>query len=232
MYESLSKEEKMGILDRLGTIVRANVNDLLDKAEDPEIMLDQYIRELESGVDEAREELVNAMADEKRLAAKLEERKRQVKTWEERAEQAVRLGKEETARSALRAARAYQEEADSTAAAWETQKSKVAELQEGYEQIEKKLATIRSERDALLAKHKTTKAKEKLTTARASAGKATAAIRGIERVKERLEQEAAKAEAREEIAAMSAAVHQAEKDQADLDLEARLEALRAKIAAE
>jgi phage shock protein A len=222
----------MGILDRLSTIVKANVNDLLDKAEDPEIMLDQYIRELESGVNETREELVNAMADEKRLAAKLEQRKRQVGTWEERAEQAVRLGKDETARSALGAARAYQEEADATASAWEVQKEKVVELQDGYEQIEKKLATIKAERDALLAKHKTTRAKEKLTTARASAGKATAAIKGIERVKERLEQEAAKAEAREEIAAMSTAVRQAEKNQVDLDLEARLEELRAKIAAE
>ena len=222
----------MGILDRLSTIVKANVNDLLDKAEDPEVMLDQYIRELESGVNEAREELVNAMADEKRLAAKLEERKRQVRTWEERAEQAVRLGKEETARSALGAARAYEEEAASTAAAWEAQKEKTAELQDGYGQIEKKLATIKAERDALLAKHKTTHAKEKLTTARASAGKATAAIKGIERVKERLEQEAAKAEAREEIAAMSTAVRQAEKNQVDLELEARLEELRAKIAAE
>lgn len=222
----------MGILERISTIIKANINDLLDRAENPEIMLEQYIRDLESGVNEAREELVNAMADEKRLAARLEERKRQVREWEEKAEQAVRLGKDEAARSALRAARAYRDEVNTTAAAWEAQKEKVAELQEQYEQIEKKLATIRSERDALLAKYKTTRAQEKITTAKASTSKAKEALKGIERMKERMEQEAAKAAAREELAAMSAAVLEAEKSQEDIEIEARLAELKAKIAAE
>ena len=222
----------MGILERIHTILKANVNDLLDRAEDPEIMLDQYVRDLESGVHEAREELVNAMADEKRLAAKLEERKRQVRDWQDKAEQAVRLGKDEAARSALNAARAYDDEVTSTATAWQTQKDKVAELQEQFDQIEQRLATIRSERDVLLAKHKTTRAKEKLSTARTSATKASAAIKGIERMKDLMQQEAAKAEAREEIAAMSAAVRQADKTYADLEIEERLAELKAKIAAE
>ena len=219
----------MGILNRISTIVKANIHDMLDKAENPEIMLDQYIRDLESGVNEAREELVNAMADEKRLAAKLEERKRQVRTWEEKAEQAILLGKDEAARSALRAARAYGDEVDSTATAWQEQKDKVAELQDGYEQVEKKLVAVKSDRDALLAQHRTAHAKEKLTTAKVSATKAKAAIKGIDRMKERVETEAAKAAAREEMASMSAAVIEAEKDQADLDIEARLAALKAKL---
>jgi phage shock protein A len=222
----------MGILDRISTMVKANVHDLLDRAEDPEVMLDQYIRELESGVMEAREELINAMADEKRLAAKLEERKRRVRDWEEKAEQALRIGREETARAALRAAHAYQEEADATATAWQEQTDKVAELQDGYEQIEKKLGSIQSERDALLAKHTATVAKEKLTTARTSASKAKAAIKGIERMTERMEREAAKAAAREEIAALSSAVREAEESQEEIEVEARLAELKAKIASE
>jgi len=222
----------MGIMDRISTILKANIHDLLDSAENPEIMLDQYIRDLESGVNEGREELVNAMADEKRLAARFEQRKRQVRDWEEKAEQAVLLEKDNVARSALRAARAYQEEADATAAAWEAQKDQVAELQEQYEQIEKKLISIKGERDALLAEHQATRAKEMLTTAKTSAKKATSAIKGIERMRERIEREAAKAEAREEIAAMSATVLAAEKDQADIEIEARLAELKAKITAE
>ena len=221
----------MGIMDRISTIVKANIHDLLDSAENPEIMLDQYLRDLESGVNEGREELVNAMADEKRLAARFEQRKRQVREWEEKAEQAVHLAKDNVARSALKAARAYQEEADTTAA-WEAQKDKVAELQEQYEQIEKKLILIKGERDALLAEHQATRAKEVLTTAKISAKKATSAIRGIERMRERIEREAAKAEARDEIAAMSATVLAAEKDQADIEIEARLAELKAKITAE
>lgn len=222
----------MGILNRISTIVKANINDMLDKAENPEIMLDQYIRDLESGVNETREELVNAMADEKRLAARLEERKRQVRTWEEKAEQAVLLGKDEAARSALRAARAYSDEVEATASAWQEQKDKVAELQDGYEQVEKKLVAVKSDRDALLAQHRTARAKETLTTAKTHATKAKAAIKGIERMKERVETEAARAAAREEIASMSAAVIEAEKEQADLDIEARLAELKAKASAQ
>jgi len=222
----------MSILDRISTIVKANVNDLLDRAENPEIMLDQYLRELESGVSEAREELINAMADEKRLAAKLEQRNRRVRDWVDQAEQAVRLGRDETARAALRAAQAYQEEAAAIGAAWDEQKDKVAELQVGYEEIEKKLDEIRTQRDALLAKHQVTQAKETLTEARTSASKAKKAIAGIERMTERLEVEAAKAAAREEIAAVSSAVREAAKSQAELEIEARLEELKAKVEAE
>lgn len=219
----------MGILDRITTIVRANVHDLLDQAENPELMLDQYIRELESGVLEAREELVNAMADEKRLAAKLEERKRRVRDWEEKAEQALRMGREETARAALRAARAYEQESDALAAGWDEQKDKVADLQQGHGEIQEKLSTIKADRDSLLAKHSATQAKEKLTSAKKSARKVGVAIKGIARMTERLEIEAAKADAREEIAALSAAVREAEKGQEDIEIEARMAQIQAKI---
>lgn len=221
----------MGIVNRISTIVKANLNDLLDRAENPEVMLDQYIRDLENAVAEAREELINAMADEKRLAAKLEERNRQIRMWQTNAEQAVQLGKDEAARSALRAVRAYQDEADQGTTAWQEQKDKVAEFQAQYELVEKKLASVKGERDALLAKHRTTRVQEAVTTAKVKVNKAKAAIKGVERIKERLETDAAKAEAREEVAKYSAAVQDAEKAQGDLDIEARLAELKAKLAA-
>ena len=111
------------------------------------------------------------------------------------------------------------------------QKDKVAELQIQFGQIEKKLVDLRAQHDALLAAHKATRAQEKLTTARASAGRASAAIEGVERMRERMERDAAKASAREEVAAMSAEVAEAEKTQADLDIETRLVELKAKLAA-
>jgi phage shock protein A len=221
----------MGILDRISTVMKANINDLLDKAEDPEIMLDQYVRDLENAVAQAREELINAMADEKHLASKLDERKRQVSEWEQKAEQAVGMGKDEAARSALRAERAYQDEVDATASAWTAQKDKVTELQGQFELIEKKLVSLKSQHDALLAAHKATRAQQSMTAAKASANKASASIEGIERMKERMEREAAKASAREEVASMSAAVIEAEKNQANIDIEARLAELKAKAAA-
>ena len=218
-------------MNRISTILKANLNDVLDRAENPEVMLDQYIRDLENAVSEAREELINSMADEKRLAAKLEERNRQVRMWQANAEQAVQLGKDEAAKSALRAVRAYQEEAQAVSATWQEQKDKVAELQGQYELVEKKLASVNSERDSLLARYTTTRVKEKVTTAKVKVDKAKVAIKGVERMKERMETEAARAEAREEMASMSSAVQDAEKLQAELDIEARLAELKAKLAA-
>ena len=221
----------MGILERISTILRANIQDLLDRAENPEVMLDQYIRDLESAIAEAREELVNAMADEKRLAAKLDERQRQVDAWQQKAEHAVVLHRDEAARSALRAARAYKDEVSATSEAWQQHKERVTELQTQFEQLEKRLVAIKSDRDGLLAKRRSTVAKEKMTTAGQSAGKASAAIREIERMKERIAQDKARADAREEIAAMSADVVQAEKDMVDIEVEARLAELKAKLLA-
>ena len=63
----------MGITDRISRIIRANVNDLLDRAENPEVMIDQIIRDMESGISEARGQVATMIAQEKMLAGDLDE---------------------------------------------------------------------------------------------------------------------------------------------------------------
>ena len=76
----------MGILDRFTSIVKANINELLDKAEDPEKMVDQYLREMTESLAEVREATAGVMAEEKRCKKLLDENREETEKYEERAE--------------------------------------------------------------------------------------------------------------------------------------------------
>ena len=73
----------MGILDRFTSIVKANINELLDKAEDPEKMVDQYLREMTESLAEVREATAGVMAEEKRCKKLLDENREETEKYEE-----------------------------------------------------------------------------------------------------------------------------------------------------
>ena len=76
----------MGILDRMSRLIRANINDLIDRAEDPEMMLNELLREMETNIRDARMQVANMIAQEKELEAELQEAQRDSREWERRAE--------------------------------------------------------------------------------------------------------------------------------------------------
>ncbi len=82
----------MGIMDRVATVIKSNLNNLINKAEDPDKMLDQILLEMRQQLLEAKREVAVAIADEKRLAAQLEAELEQVREWERRATMAVTKG--------------------------------------------------------------------------------------------------------------------------------------------
>ena len=83
----------MGIMDRVATVIKSNLNHLINKAEDPEKMLDQILIQMRQQLVEAKREVAVAIADEKRLAAQLEAELEQVREWERRATMAVQKGR-------------------------------------------------------------------------------------------------------------------------------------------
>ena len=90
----------MGILDRVGRVVRANINDLLDSAEDPEKLFDQHIVDMEDSLREARGKVVEVAAQEQAARKRLADRRLDAERWRARAEEAVRAGDDELARKA------------------------------------------------------------------------------------------------------------------------------------
>ena len=84
----------MGFLDRFTSIVKANINELLDKAEDPEKMVDQYLREMTESLAEVREATAGVMAEEKRCKKLLDENREETEKYEELARKALAAGNE------------------------------------------------------------------------------------------------------------------------------------------
>jgi phage shock protein A len=92
----------MGIMDRLSRLVRANVNDMLDRAENPELMLDQILRDMEVNIQQARGQVASMIAQEKELQADLKEVRDLSGEWQAKATRAVEASKDDLAREALR----------------------------------------------------------------------------------------------------------------------------------
>src|SRR3954471_8727157 len=91
----------MGILGRLSTMIKSNVNDLIDSMQDPAKEIDQMVRDMEDSAREARSEVASCMAEEKRLGKRIEALTAEAKSWEDRATMAVRAGDDALAREAL-----------------------------------------------------------------------------------------------------------------------------------
>jgi phage shock protein A len=91
----------MGIFSRIADIFKANVNDTLDKAEEPEKMLKQMVIEMEQSVNKATLAVANAIANEKNLERKLEKARNEKADWEQKAVQALNAGRDDLAKAAL-----------------------------------------------------------------------------------------------------------------------------------
>src|SRR2546427_3132147 len=90
----------MGIFDRLSTLFRSNINDLINRAENPEKMLNQLIVDMRSQLAKAKQQVAAAIADEKRLSAQVDTEKKSAEDWERRAVLAVQEGRGDPAEQA------------------------------------------------------------------------------------------------------------------------------------
>lgn len=145
----------MGIFTRFSDIVNSNINAILDKAEDPEKIVRLMIQEMEDTLVEVRSAAARSIADKKDLNRKLESLDREKIDWEDKAELAIRKGREDLARAALieksRAARAAEVLKQDYLAVDEG----LAKLNEDIARLEAKLEDAKSRQKALLARHKT-----------------------------------------------------------------------------
>src|SRR6516162_8025937 len=91
----------MGIFDRLSTLLRSNINDLISRAEDPEKMLNQILVDMRSQLAKAKQQVATAIADEKRLRDQADAEYRQGQDWEQKAMLAIKEGRDDLAKQAL-----------------------------------------------------------------------------------------------------------------------------------
>lgn len=142
----------MSIFSRVRDLMSANINSMLDNAEDPEKMADEYLRQLNAELYEAKTNVASAMADASRLNTREDQYTAEVETWSTKAESALRAGDEELAKAALSRKVQAQKLSDEYKTQSDAQDSQVEQLHQALIQLETRIAETRAKRDLIVAK--------------------------------------------------------------------------------
>jgi phage shock protein A len=150
----------MSILDRLSRLIRANINDLLKRAEDPEKIIEQALEDMRAALREAREEVASAMAEQKKLEREQQSYAEQVRAWELKAAEALKGGREDLAREALKRKQQAQTLSEGFAQQAAQQSSLVQQLMTQLKALEAKIQEAEAKKALLLARKKGVEAAE------------------------------------------------------------------------
>ena len=155
----------MAVLDRVATLVRANLNDLIDRAEDPEKMIKQVILDMENQLLQVKTQVAISMADHHLLQKKQSEHEDKAAEWMRKAELAVDKEQDDLARAALERYQSFSKLAEGYIHQVEDQQQQVDTLRKALEKLDQKLGEARGKSDMLLAKHRRARALEKANDA-------------------------------------------------------------------
>ncbi|MFM7236887.1 MAG: PspA/IM30 family protein [Cyanobium sp.] len=155
----------MGFFDRLSRLLRANLNDLVSKAEDPAKILDQSLADMQSDLVKLRQAVATAIASQRRLQNQAEQADTQAKAWYQRAEVALQKGEEALAREALARRKTYQDTATALNNQINGQAGQVETLKKSLTALEAKIAEAKTKKDMLKARAQAAQAQEQLQTA-------------------------------------------------------------------
>jgi len=173
----------MGIIDRFKDIMAANFNALLDKAEDPEKMIDQYLRNLESDIAKVKQETASVMADEKNAERKLKACQAEIDKMAEYARKAVVAGNDEEAKQFLKKKADLADQLTVLEKDYQLACECSAKMRQMHDKLESDIASLNTRRETLKAKIKVAETQKKLNqigSGLASAGNSMAAFDRME----------------------------------------------------
>src|SRR6266540_1979068 len=159
------KEQAMAVLDRVATLVRANLNDLVDQAEDPEKMIKQVILDMENQLLQVKTQVAISIADQHVLEKKLAETEENERQWMHRAGLAVDKKDDALARAAVERSMSYKTTAASFRQQVEDQKTQVDNLKSALLRLQQKMAEAEAKSEMLIAQHRRARALGKATVA-------------------------------------------------------------------
>jgi phage shock protein A len=190
----------MALLERVSTLVRANLNDLVDKAEDPEKMIKQVILDMQNQLLQVKTQVAIAIADEHLLEKKKQENEDKVPEWMRKAELAVDKKQDDLARAALLRVESYRELSGNFNQQVEDQKAQVENLKSALRKLEQKLAEANAKADLLIAQHRRARAASKASDAQSGMAANTKSAT-FDRMKRKVAREEAVGQAKAEILA-------------------------------
>ena len=152
----------MGIFDRVSTIFKANVNSALDKAEDPEKMLNQIITDMNTQLVKAKQGVAAALDDEKRLGKDYKNEVESAEEWEGKATIALEKNNEDLAKKALVRRNEHQQLVDDYKEQWEKQKAAVGHLKDHLLDLQRRIEEAQRKKNLLVARQKRAQAQKQI----------------------------------------------------------------------
>lgn len=147
---------------RISDVFKANVNDLLDKAEDPEKMLKQMVLEMEESVNKATLSVAQAIANEKQLQRRLDAAKKEVESWQHKAQEAIKSNRDDLAKSALQRRLTAEKNVNDLENVLIQASNTASNLKSQLNELKTKLDQARSRKNTLIARSNAAKAQKQL----------------------------------------------------------------------
>ena len=188
----------MGLLERVSTLIRANLNDMIDRAEDPEKMIKQVILDMENQYLQVKTQVAVSIADQHILEKKQREQEGTGKDWMRKAEIAVDKSEDDLARAALDRYQTSNRLAQSFHDQVNDQKAQVQTLKTALIKLEAKLEEAKSKREMLIARHRRSVALDKAAKAQVAVGE-DSKNNAFDRLKDRVDHSEATAAAEVEL---------------------------------
>lgn len=189
----------MGILTRFKDIMSANINSLLDKAEDPEKMIDQYLRNLESDLGSVKAETAAVMAEEKSAKRKLDECTEEIAKMADYAKKAVAAGNDDEARQFLTKKSELTEKVDALQKQYDICTANAAKMREMHDKIEEDIKTLKGKRDTLKTKVKVAETQKKMSQLGSGLESAGNNMAAFDRMEEKVNKMLDEADAMDEL---------------------------------
>lgn len=152
----------MGIFDRLSSLIKSNINDLISSAENPEKMLNQIIVDMRSQLAKAKQQVAAAIADEKRLKDQVEAEYRQVQDWERRAMLAVQEGRDDLAKQALIRHNEHMTHGQQLETTWQAHQLETEKLKNALRDLNDKIEEAKRKKNLLIARQKRAEAQKRI----------------------------------------------------------------------
>lgn len=175
----------MGILDRFATIVKANINELLDKAEDPAKMVDQYLVDLTESLADVKRETAGVMAEEARTKRAADANAEEVSRMEDLAKKALKAGNEDDARVFLAKKQKLEAAGAELQKAADAAKANADKMRQMHDKLVSDIEDLKGRRETIKAKMAVAKMQEKVAGYTSGADKAESAIEAFNRMEEK-----------------------------------------------
>jgi phage shock protein A len=188
----------MALLERVATLVRANLNDIIDKAEEPEKMIKQVILDMQNQLLQVKTQVAIAIADQHLLEKKQKENQEKSADWVRKAELAVDKKDDDLARAAIERSLSYKSLGGNFADQVADQTVQVENLKSALRKLEQKLAEAQAKSDVLIAQHRRARALSKAGDARLAMGNPSNSD-AFDRMKGKVQRDEALSQAKAEL---------------------------------